>query len=927
MPLRVHFAVVLLALPACALAQAALTARSAADCDMLVRDAPQSLDSYRCFSAIAHRDGSFEAARQHLDALLRHDPSNHRALFVLAMTDANQGRDTAAGRYQRSADLAHAARDRATEVSARVFLSILFIRRQRLDDADQQLARARTAASESTPILTATVDVARANLAYARRDFAGATILLKDTEPRIFPEGPLELRSRWLGTMGATAWAAGRTNESLSLYTRQTELLAAAGNRFEEARARANLVLLAASFNRPREERLKMALAALAAASDARNIEIEGAACFYVAELTSGREALSYASRGLEIARKQRDFNNTMLGLRATASLMVEFDRSGAFRLIDEAIDLARQRGDLAGLARNRVVRSRMAWKVGPRAQAIADSIASLDAIESERNLQADTMVRAFRFSSWSAVYSTLAGHLLAGDLLTGAARQPSPADLDVAFHTIERMRSRSLLDAMDAAQVTPALAANDPVQTRRIALLAQVAEVRRRLLDPTLGQEERHVATVEFEALQRNEIENRTAVAAADPAFATLHTPRLATFEDVDRVIASDQALLSFQLSNDRTADGTFLGGSWLIVRTRGTSAIYRLPGRDQVESEVQLFLGLLARRDGSEAVGATRLYRDLLEQALADLPPQITRLVIVPGGILNALPFDALRGRREGPPLADRFEISMAPSATVWVRWKAPASASTPGPALVLADPDLSSTASKPDALPRLVRARTEGRDVARVLGSRTELRVGSLANEYDLKHRDLSGFAILHFATHALVDDEHPDRSALLLAAGSPTEDGWLRPREVVVLHLHGQLVVLSACLTASGSLVGGEGVMGLAHAFFQADAHAVIGGLWPLKDDEAAELVEAFYRHLSQGERIAAALTAARREGIRAGMPAAGWAAFTLIGDGDFSPAPRLRSSPRPVGLILLALAAVLGTAVLFIRFGRRGVSRS
>jgi CHAT domain-containing protein len=244
-------------------------------------------------------------------------------------------------------------------------------------------------------------------------------------------------------------------------------------------------------------------------------------------------------------------------------------------------------------------------------------------------------------------------------------------------------------------------------------------------------------------------------------------------------------------------------------------------------------------------------------------------------------------------------------------------------------MADPDIVSATSTPGALPRLARARAEGRRVINEVGTASELRVGPQASEHELKRRELSRFAILHFATHALVDEEHPDRSALLLAPGSPDEDGWLKPREIVGLHLNGQLVVLSACLSASGVVVGGEGIMGLAHGFFHAGAHAVIGGLWPLKDREAADLVAALYRHLGRGERVGSALALARRERIRAGDPAAAWAGLTLIGDADMSPINAPIASRLSFFLALAAalLTVIAGSVVLVARRSARTASSS
>src|SRR5262249_55021015 len=164
---------------------------------------------------------------------------------------------------------------------------------------------------------------------------------------------------------------------------------------------------------------------------------------------------------------------------------------------------------------------------------------------------------------------------------------------------------------------------------------------------------------------------------------------------------------------------------------------------------------------------------------------------------------------------------------------------------------------------------------------------------------------------FAAHAVADDERPERSSVLLAPGSPAEDGLLQVREIADLPLGGRIVVLSACRSAGGSLLRGEGVLSLAPAFFQARAPAVVGSLWPLRDDEGERLFGAFYRHLAGGVSLGTALQAAQREAIAAGQPPAAWSGLVVIGDGDIVPFPGgAPASPPPLVVIAIGVAVLL-----------------
>ena len=232
----------------------------------------------------------------------------------------------------------------------------------------------------------------------------------------------------------------------------------------------------------------------------------------------------------------------------------------------------------------------------------------------------------------------------------------------------------------------------------------------------------------------------------------------------------------------------------------------------------------------------------------------------------------------------------------------------------------PERNATLERGLRLGRLPHARRESRAIGRHLGSVDAL-VGSRASEKALKDRDLRHYDILHFAVHAIADEARPERSAVLLAPGAANEDGLLQSREIEGLDLEGRIVVLSACQTAAGAIVSGEGVLSLARAFFGAGAAAVIGTRWPIRDADAASLFDAFYQSLGDGASLSEALKTAKAAAIAANRPAAAWASLVLLGNGDFRPfpggrlpaPPRTRSPGAAVALLALPLAVVIWLA--------------
>jgi CHAT domain-containing protein len=196
------------------------------------------------------------------------------------------------------------------------------------------------------------------------------------------------------------------------------------------------------------------------------------------------------------------------------------------------------------------------------------------------------------------------------------------------------------------------------------------------------------------------------------------------------------------------------------------------------------------------------------------------------------------------------------------------------------------------------------------------------GAAASERFLKNAPLGTLAILHLAAHARADAAFPERSAVFLAPGDPREDGWLQPGEIAELDLRGRLVVLSACDSAEGTLLSGEGPLSLARAFFSAGARSVVATRWPLRDDDAAFMMEHFYQALGVGQSVAGALRQARRDAIDAGLPAAAWAGFATLGDGLQQPlTPRSGRAAYRSPVVAVLVILTIAIAVWWRRRGR------
>jgi len=303
------------------------------------------------------------------------------------------------------------------------------------------------------------------------------------------------------------------------------------------------------------------------------------------------------------------------------------------------------------------------------------------------------------------------------------------------------------------------------------------------------------------------------------------------------------------------------------------------------------------LAARDADVERTGRRAF-DLLLAPAAEAFAGARRLVLVGAGRWGRLPFAALVRPGDGPLesryLAAGFELAFAPTLGALLAERRPSAAAPPvsfgydgaGPfdAALEAHFGLAGLAA-------LSRAEAESRDVARRLGGRSL--VGSAATEGAFR-RLAPQASLLHFAGHALVDDEDGTRSALVLAPAPGTDeeggepgDGLLTLGEILELRLGARLVLLPACRTARGESFAGEGVGGMARCFLAAGAQSLLLSLAPVDDAKAPLLVSHLTDALAAGAHPATALARAQRQMLatRSHAHPAFWAAFVLYGQQD------------------------------------------
>jgi CHAT domain-containing protein/tetratricopeptide (TPR) repeat protein len=537
---------------------------------------------------------------------------------------------------------------------------------------------------------------------------------------------------------------------------------------------------------------------------------------------------------------------------------------------------------------------------------------AALGHVEQLRREPASHQLRS-SFFSWKQNYYGFYVDLL----MQLHHRAPGAGYQARALEASEAMRARSLLDMLADARAD-LRGKGDPRLLRQeaeLSLRLNGAERRRRLLriggapPDLLDRAEREVRRLLGER-ERLEAEIRI----ASPGYAALTQPSPLRLREIqERVLDPGTLLLEYALREER---------SYLWIVTPTSLRGYELPPRAAIEDAARKAYRLLASRDSTLARTQTqRALNDLSRMLLQPVAEQLQgqRLVIVADGALHYIPFGALPEPGTPEPLAARHEIVTLPSAS-----SLPSLVRTsPGPQksevtlAVVADPVFSSDdrrmagrsiAGRAGAGPdpaglesasrggpqagfrRLPFSRGEAQEILALMPpSRRFAALDFAANRETVRSGVLSRYQIVHFATHAVLDTDHPELSGIVLSLVDPggrPRDGFLRVHEIYQLDLPADLVVLSGCRTALGKAVQGEGLVGLTQGFFYAGARRVLVSLWEVEDPATAELMRRFYVGLlREGKPPAAALQAAQLSMARESRWRAPyyWAGFELQGD--------------------------------------------
>lgn len=695
-------------------------------------------------------------------------------------------------------------------------------------------------------------------------------------------------RGRLYGFLGET----GRARNALQQASLQLE---AAGRLADAAAALADLGLILALSGQPRDglASLQRALTLQQRAGD-RNGEASTLNSAGWIHLRSGEHpaAQKYLQRALSLYEEMGGSLGRAVVLANLGQLAARQSRPrDALALYDRALPLLAEAGDRDQKASVLLDRARAWRQLGDLERARQSAEEALAWAETLRAAPGAGELRASFLASRQEIHELLIDLLL--DL---HRRQPAGGHAEAALAASERARARSLLDRLagPAADPDPTLLSQELEAGRR---LATAERHHRRLAAEDAPAARQAAARAEVEELLREMERLESRISGGTP-----EADRLLTAADIQReVVGPGTLLLEYFLGESR---------SFLWAASSGRLEVFELAPRARLEEAARSAHALLAAEDRTLAgPQAEAALAELSRLLLAPVEDRLAgrRLLIVPDGALGYVPFAALPGTG-GTPLVEDHEIAVLPSASALAALRRRTRSTPPGLVAVVADPvfepDDPRIAGRRDLPPRTVaRGSDPAAGLVRLPFSREEAeailllapagrRFAALdfaASRATVTGGVLSGYRIVHFATHGVIDPERPALSGLALSRMDEQgrrREGFLRAHEIRHLRLPADLVVLSACRTALGREVRGEGLLGLTQSFFQAGARRVVVSLWPVDDRATAQLMTRFYRAmLAEGQSPAAALRTAQRS-LRREPPfhsPAFWAGFVLQGD--------------------------------------------
>jgi CHAT domain-containing protein/tetratricopeptide (TPR) repeat protein len=631
--------------------------------------------------------------------------------------------------------------------------------------------------------------------------------------------------------------------------------------------------------------------------------------------------ALGYYLTALRFLRAERTFRGEAETLNLIGNIHEERGQiEDAVKYYSQALVLCRRAEYPVGEVATLYKIAHLERDRGNFTTALQKTQRALEVVESLRSNIVSEDLRTSYFASVRQhyeLYIDVLMHLHINDRASGFDAE--------AFDISERARARSLLEVLSEGRADLREAV-DPALVLRQRSLQQTLDVKSRRRSELLAARQNTEAQAvekEIDQITNENNEVTSQLKSQSPRHAALLQPQPLKLTQIQqRVLDDDTLLLEYMLADERSY-------VWAVTRT-GVSSYMLAPQGQIVPAAKRVYELLKAPPASNDASEFTLAAQELSQLVLSPVAAELNkhRIIVVADGALNYIPFQILPSpSADNSPLVTSYEVVNAPSASILGQLQQEA-ARRPTPVNVLAafgDPVFASNYAQqeeadggkqvvlaqtkgnepwqhavrdiepsgdsfnPSALEPLFFTKRELANLREVGGAETFVATGFEASREKLESADLTKYAILHFATHGILDPKRPENSGIFLSMvnrdGQP-QNGFVGLQDIYSLRAPVNLVVLSACRTGLGKEVRGEGLIGLTRGFMYAGASSVMASLWKVDDEATAELMKRFYTNMLQGGMTPAAALGAAQNSIRQEPQWRApyyWAAFTMQGE--------------------------------------------
>ncbi|MBL7127786.1 MAG: CHAT domain-containing protein [Ignavibacteria bacterium] len=616
-------------------------------------------------------------------------------------------------------------------------------------------------------------------------------------------------------------------------------------------------------------------------------------------------EALKYYTESLELVKK---VGNTLSIATGLNNIGVIYSKQGkldeALKYYTESLELYKKYGNPSGIARSFSNIGYCYYKLKSFRKAeqyINECIIYLDSVRvGVGDVEARQNLTESQSNEYSLYYEVL------NEL----------NEKDKAFVISEKNRSRTLNELISESRTNLRQDADPELLNKERELNFSFKQIFKQISE-TKDDKELDILKRKQDSLYNVSKILEDQLKRSSPRYASVIYPDPVTADKVKEELGVNTALISFKEGIDNF---------YAMVITKDDYKVFTLRNIKTIESKVEVLINELRSGEFSSHFYSFsgELYKILLGP-IEDIIKTKKELIIIPDGILHYIPFEVLFTRdltdqdlvsgneSSLPYLIKDFDIRYLPSATMLKTFELYTDPEAPKDFICFADPvfeseselqlspeehkkeedakkELSEEMKEMDieregsSLVRLVNTGTEANGIAELFSpDNVSLYTRETANKNNLMKEDLSQYKYIHFATHGLVNNDKPQFSSLALSYDI-TGNNELQVREIFELKLNADMVVLSACNTALGKEMKGEGIIGLTRAFLVAGSKRAVVSLWSVADKSTSEFMIDFYRHIKEGKTITQSLREAKLNMINSKeyKHPYYWAPFVLFG---------------------------------------------